>query len=430
MNQFVNAALAAIRQGDKNKAIEHLKQAIAANQNDVDAWLVLSAVLDQSERKRQCLNRVLTLDPANKIAREEMLKLDRAAMANTVAPQLNSPPQERPVRNYYSQAAILARADAQTVPPPVLSQPSQKPAALQKPVEKPQVFRYPILILLATYLFAAMFFLFNILAIQDTSMVLGACMFSLMAFGAIWVVSAKVEVSGEGITSSSMYGLLKAHAKWDEIKSIKSAALGNTLNLVTADGSTVKVTSQVSGYPKIVTLLRERRPDLFGLGSQGFAGNSMRSADGYENFDQPMPAFTGKKEFRKSWLAAFGSYIITVPLLLVSIWTIFTERQYLIGASIMTTFCLWLMVVPLFEITEVQVDGSQITLSSFLYEKKLTVKQIREVRMRSVRRRSVVHHFPELVTDQGKRYSLQGFPEGTEILYGFLLNWWNSYQNR
>ena len=72
MHQFVQSALEAANQGDKNKAIDFIKQVLAANPNDVDAWLVLAAVVDDPERKRQCLKRVLTLDPTNQIAREEI----------------------------------------------------------------------------------------------------------------------------------------------------------------------------------------------------------------------------------------------------------------------------------------------------------------------------------------------------------------------
>ena len=42
MHQFVQSALEAANQGDKNKAIDFIKQVLAANPNDVDAWLVPS----------------------------------------------------------------------------------------------------------------------------------------------------------------------------------------------------------------------------------------------------------------------------------------------------------------------------------------------------------------------------------------------------
>lgn len=80
MQPLVQSAIDAANRGENNKAMEFLKQALAANPNDVDAWLVVAAVVEQPERKRQCLNRVLALDPTNQIARDELLEMDRAAM--------------------------------------------------------------------------------------------------------------------------------------------------------------------------------------------------------------------------------------------------------------------------------------------------------------------------------------------------------------
>jgi hypothetical protein len=428
MNQFVNAALASIKQGDKNKATELLRQAIASDQNDIDAWLVLSALIDQPERKRQCLNRVLTLAPTHKIAREEMLKLDRAAMGNMSVAQPSRPIQERniqpppplekPVQSYYSEQLSTPQA-------PRAQAPSPQPVTPQRKVDKPLVFRYPILILLATYVFAILFFAFNIIAITDSSMFLGACGFSLLSLASIWVVSAKVEVSEEGIASSRVFGLIRAQVKWDEIVRVNSASLGNTLALVTQKGSSVKITSQVSGYPTIIKILREKRPDLFGMVSPVYSGSI---SNGYGSSTQQAAGFAGKKVFKKGILRRFGSYLITVPFLLVSVWTIFTDEEYFWGASIAAAFCIYLVVVPLFDIFKVVLEGGKITLISMMDEKELTARQINEVKMKSVRRRSVVHYFPTLVTEKRKEYSLQGFSEGAEILYGFLLNWWNTYR--
>src|SRR5512138_3193485 len=104
MQPLVQSAIDAANQGDNNKALELCKQALAANPNDVDAWLVVAAVVDQPERKRLCLNRVLALDPTNQIARDELLDMDRAAMggAPLSAPEpaadirQNPPPQVEP----------------------------------------------------------------------------------------------------------------------------------------------------------------------------------------------------------------------------------------------------------------------------------------------------------------------------------------------
>jgi hypothetical protein len=427
MNQFVNAALAALKQGDKNKAMEYLKQAIAANQKDVDAWLVLSTLMDP-ERKRQCLNRVLTLEPTNKIAREEMLKLDRAAMGNMPIAQPSRPiqgkniqtpppPPEKPAQSYYSQQPSTPQTSRAQAPSP-------QPVAPQRKVDKPLVFRYPILILLATYFFAGLFFLFNIIAVIYPTMLLVACGLSLASLASIWVVSSKVEVSEEGISSSSMFGLIRSQVKWDEIARVNSAAMGNKLALVTKKGSSVKINSQVSGYPTIVKILREKRPDLFNIVSPGYAENVR---DGYIPTQQAT-GFTGKRVFKKGMFRRFGSYIVIAPFLLVMIRALFTDQEHIFEASLATMFFLLMMLPPFFEVFEVTVMGNKITVVSMVDEKEFDARQIREVTIKSVRRKGAVFHFPVLVTEKGKKYSLQGFSEGTEILYGFLLNWWNTYR--
>jgi hypothetical protein len=421
MNQYVNAALAALKQGDKNKATEQLKQAIAANQQDVDAWLVLSTLMDP-ERKRQCLNRVLALEPTNKIAREEMLKLDRAAMGNAPIAQSPRPIQEKTVQSNFSQPAPVSqdyfRAETSSARP----QSVPRPAASQQRFSKPLVFRYPILILLATYAFAVLFFIFNIFAIADITLFLTVCGINLVFLISIWMVSAKIEINDEGISSSRMFGMIWAQVKWDEIKSVKPAGQG--LSLAAQNGSSVKITSQVSGYPSVVKILRERRPDLFDITP------SVRAGSENEGFIQPASAFAGKKVFTKGFLGRFGSYILTLPFFFVCVWAIFADKENMIAASIGAVIGFFMLLSPLFDVFELTVTGNKIKFVSMFDEKELTAGSIREVKMKTVRGRSVVHHFPALVTDKGKEYTLKGFPEGSEMLYGFLLNWWNAHQGQ
>src|SRR5512142_3306087 len=96
MQPLVQSAIDAANRGDNNKALELCKQALSANPNDVDAWLVVAAVVEQPERKRQCLNRVLSLDPTNQIARDELLDMDRAAMGGTPSPAPEPAPVSQP----------------------------------------------------------------------------------------------------------------------------------------------------------------------------------------------------------------------------------------------------------------------------------------------------------------------------------------------
>ena len=431
MNQIVQLGLAAANQGDKNKAMEYIRQALASDAKDVDAWLVLSAIVDQEDRKRQCLNRVLSLEPTNQIAREELLEMDRAAMGNfssspSTISQSAQPatalPSENPLTSQKNNVSSSAMREERP-------RNSSGSTTISKGREKPQVFRYPIYILVATYLIVFVFGCFSVLAIQETTAFLVSCGLFLVTLLSVWIVSAKVEVSESGIVTSRLFGLNKAQVNWAEIASVNSKAMGQVLELATKKGASVKITSQVSGYSTIVRLLRERRPDLFNLTSSNvYAGSSMHVAEGNRDAGPSTASFSGGKTFTKGMWRTFGSYIIVVPFFLISVWTIFTDERYTVGASIAAAFCLFLIVSPFFEITELKVEGSKITLTSMFDEKEIAASQVSEVRMKTVRRRSAVYHFPVLITDKRKEYALQGFPVGDEILYGFLLNWWNAYR--
>lgn len=437
MNQIVQLALASANQGDKNKAMEYIRQALASDAKDVDAWLVLSAIVDQEDRKRQCLNRVLSLEPTNQIAREELLEMDRAAMGNfsstssTISQSTTSfsQPPAIPLPSDKSPTSQTQNNISSSIPREERPRNSSGSTTISKGREKPQVFRYPIYILAATYLIVFVFGCFSVLAIQETTAFLLSCGLFLLTLLSVWIVSAKVEVGESGITTSRLFGLNKAQVKWAEIASVNSKAMGQVLELVTKKGSSVKVTSQVSGYSTIVGILRERRPDLFNLTSSNvYAGSSTYVAEGNRDAGPSTASFSGGKTFTKGMWRTFGSYIIVVPFFLISVWTVFTDERYTVGASIAAAFCLFLIVSPFFEITELKVEGSKITLTSMFDEKEITASQVSEVRMKTVRRRSAVYHFPVLVTDKRKEYALQGFPVGDEILYGFLLNWWNAYR--
>lgn len=89
MHELVKSAIEAEKSGDRKRAQGYLKQVLTENPKDVDAWLVLAATFDDPEKKRQCLNKVLAIDPVNQIARDELLEMDRAYLRG----ESNQPPE-------------------------------------------------------------------------------------------------------------------------------------------------------------------------------------------------------------------------------------------------------------------------------------------------------------------------------------------------
>jgi hypothetical protein len=92
MHELVKAAMEAEKSGDRQRAQGYLKQVLTENPENADAWLVLAATFDDLEKKRQCLNKVLTFDPVNQIARDELLEMDRAFLGG----RSSQPPEPTP----------------------------------------------------------------------------------------------------------------------------------------------------------------------------------------------------------------------------------------------------------------------------------------------------------------------------------------------
>jgi len=238
MHQFVQSAIEAAKQGDNTKALAFLKQVLNANPNDVDAWLVLAAVLDDPARKRQCLNRVLKLDPVNQVAREELLEMDRAEMGGTPAfmpgnfdePAASSQGEPVPASTplYQSEATPAFHSTGTSAfEPEALEQPSPqaktKPQAepsnnapAKKQKEKTLVFQFPLFWRIVMYVIVVLFGCVGLLvATQDLLPGLFFMGFAVLSLVGAWTLSPKVEVSESGIRVSSTFSTRQT--RWDEI---------------------------------------------------------------------------------------------------------------------------------------------------------------------------------------------------------------------
>ncbi len=452
MHQFVQSAIEAANQGDKNRAMSFIKEVLSANPNDVDAWLVLAAIVDEPKRKRQCLNRVLSLDPVNKLARDELFEMDRAEMGATPpftpeedsvsqaepqpeprpSSQFINPPASRPAPTEPKHISLNWSEEKSKAKPHAAPRPASKPRA-----GKPLVFKYSTFTRVITYVFSALFFCSFLLALHDVALLLIPCGASLLTLPAVWIVSKQVEVSEMGIRTSHLFGLGAAEVTWNEIARIQSTSMQNNLSLITKKGGSVKVTTQVAGYPAIVEILRQKRPDLFGMAQPASARSNAFSA-GVEDSpsigsDIPAaaPSFSGTRVFRKNFFKQYGMLLFVIPLCFFAAWTAYSEPANRIGASIAAVFCLIFMVLPFFQVGSVKVEPNKLTVESFIEQREFSAREVREIKMQSVRGRyGRVTNYVNIVTDKGKNYPLQGFSGGDEIIYGILHQWWESYRNR
>jgi hypothetical protein len=67
---WLQAGIAAVKQGERVKARELLQRVIEADENNLQGWLWLSDVVTTLEDREVCLENVLALDPANAAARK------------------------------------------------------------------------------------------------------------------------------------------------------------------------------------------------------------------------------------------------------------------------------------------------------------------------------------------------------------------------
>ncbi len=447
MDQLVQAAITAARQGNRPKAIELIKEVLCTNPNDIEAWLVLSRLVDQPERKRQCLNRVLSLDAGNKMAREELLKLDRAAMGVPILQTAAAPAFAENPRPPLSSS--ISATELPTLPPDAFSAPAaslipkaelQVKAPLQRSssirIERPLVFSYSSSWLILLYLFTALSLIGGclLLAAQETADSIRCFIPALFCGFFALSVSSKVEVKETSIRTATL--LSSSAIKWDDIASIKSDPAKKRLQLISSTGKSVNVSTQLKDYHALIEILRQKRPDLFGeVISSPAPGRP--SATGYEQAQSgSTTAFTGAKTFKKSFFRQYGItfvgifFCLAVVLILASVnlqWDIFTILAILLA----TAFGIVLVLAPFVQVSAIKVEPNKLTLETFFGGKEVSARQIQEIKIQSVRGRyGQMTNFVNIVLFEGKNYGLSGFSDGEEIIYGFLMNWWNTYRNK
>lgn len=403
MHQLVQSAIEAAKCGDKSRAQGYLKQVLTANPNDVDGWLVLAAVLDDPEKKRQCLNRALTIDPVNEFARQEMLELDRAAFRDMAAPTPVSQPRLEPVRAPVTQA------------PPISSTPVVQAQSGFR-LDKPLVFTYPLgarILSSAIVIFLCLIATFALFISPLVGLIFAGV--ALIPLIVAWSFSARVEVSNEGIASSYLlYGGMKM--AWDEIAEFKSSVTSQSLDLISKGGRELSITGQVSGYSQIVEILCRMRPDLF--------SGQLVSPDGVV---LPKVAFSGEKVFKRNGTGSMIAYGIGAIALLFGLWGFFSNwgksSGWLTGGFFII-FGLLLIGNNLLAVQELIIRPQQITIIKNFGEEQLTQSQISEIKIKTVRRRrGRVSHFVVIQCASGGSISLSGLG-GAELIYGTLMNWW------
>jgi hypothetical protein len=83
---LLQQGIAALQAGDKAQARQLFSQAIRQNSDNEQAWLWLSGAVETTSDKLMCLNKVLTINPANEAAQLGMATLQKSSVTPTPAP--------------------------------------------------------------------------------------------------------------------------------------------------------------------------------------------------------------------------------------------------------------------------------------------------------------------------------------------------------
>lgn len=214
----------------QRKITNHVQRALWKDPFDTEALLQLALTLKEPDldQKRKILHRILYLEPKHQTARQMLLAMDRAEIGGD------------PSR--IDLAVIL----------------TDKSSAHH--LESPLTLRYSIVHQILVYLFVVCAALGG-LYFTHQAVILAAGMAFLIV--PLWVISIVVEITDRGLHISRLFGLLRSEILWREIREVKPTGNGRGIQLFLRKGKTVVISAQINGYPFVLDILQQMRPDLF-----------------------------------------------------------------------------------------------------------------------------------------------------------------------
>jgi hypothetical protein len=92
-SEKIEAAIAAIKAGDKITGQKLLSEIVKEDPSNEKAWLWLSTCVKDAKRKRYCLKKTLSINPKNQTASKALAKLEQATQpsVNASEPESNTP---------------------------------------------------------------------------------------------------------------------------------------------------------------------------------------------------------------------------------------------------------------------------------------------------------------------------------------------------
>jgi len=299
---------------------------------------------------------------------------------------------------------------------------------------KPIVFRYPARGRIGYFVIAAILGLTGfIIAAQGSATCIPPLGMALLFGLAALSNQSSVTVSESDIRLSNL--LSKSEIKWNEIASMKSNVMGKKLELASNNGNLLKISTQIEGYPVIVEILRQKRPDLFNVQATSTGQKNAPDMEHSLSFlqNQGTSTFGEARTFRKNFFKQYGMSLLGVLFGLLFIWLALASpaSEERMGFIAVAGFCVLIMIIPFFQVGTVKVEPNKLTIETFFEQKEFTARQIKEIKMNSIQGRyGRVTNVVNVTPAEGKNYPLGGFSDGDEIMYGILMSWWNTYRSR
>ena len=108
---LVQSAAAALRGGDRHTARRLLTQAIHHDPQNEHAWLWMSGVVESATEQRECLEKVVALNPTNAAAQQGLTLLQPSVSA--APPEPWSPPEPLAAAALVGMAGVCYHCEAQ-----------------------------------------------------------------------------------------------------------------------------------------------------------------------------------------------------------------------------------------------------------------------------------------------------------------------------
>lgn len=141
------------------------------------------------------------------------------------------------------------------------------------------------------------------------------------------------------------------------------------------------------------------------------------------------PSSSRSKTFRKGFIKQYGILFALIPALFLFVWLAFASPEARTASLVTAAVCALLSLIPFLQVGAVKVEPDRLTIETFFEEKHLSARQIKDIKMQSVRGRyGRVTRFVNIIPVEGKNYPIGKFQETEEAIYSYLLNWWNTYR--